>query len=388
MNNIVITRAKYEQAYINTFINHYLNLGFNHIYIFIEHTEKYEEQSYTNVTFIKYVKKEKVINNKILLNFLKNKKNIDWVLYCDCDEFLFLENNIKIKDYINKYYKPGIGQFLFKWAMIENYKSLKNENNMKNIFNYSNIYTNSHYKSLFRLKNLINITCPHFAVINNNTYLNNKKITNLVGYFKNEHNNNNNINVNDYTSFVLHYHNRNAENTIIKCLTYWYNNIDLNILNKINNIPVNDIKKYISKINLSFHHSRFKKINKYIKNKNINFIENMTIDIQKEYDIIYSLSKKYNIEICKINNLIETIDKKISPFFLEKDIKINQLINAKYGSNEKKIDVTEIIKNILSKNNNYLILDKKYNVLFKKDPHLGVIKHLNIKYKNNKDDTK
>ena len=68
MNNIVITRAKYEQAYINTFINHYLNLGFNHIYIFIEHTEKYEEQSYTNVTFIKYVKK-KVINNKILLNF-------------------------------------------------------------------------------------------------------------------------------------------------------------------------------------------------------------------------------------------------------------------------------------------------------------------------------
>ena len=54
----------------------------------------------------------------------------------------------------------------------------------------------------------------------------------------------------------------------------------------------------------------------------------------------------------------------------------------------KKIDVTEIIKNILSKNNNYLILDKKYNVLFKKDPHLGVIKHLNIKYKNNKDDTK
>ena len=85
---------------------------------------------------------------------------------------------------------------------------------------------------------------PSFSVINNNTYLNNKKITNLVGYFKNEHNNNNNINVNDYTSFVLHYHNRNAENTIIKCLTYWYNNIDLNILNKINNIPVNDIKIY------------------------------------------------------------------------------------------------------------------------------------------------
>ena len=41
----------------------------------------------------------------------------------------------------------------------------------------------------------------------------------------------------------------------------------------------------------------------------------MTIDIQKEYDIIYSLSKKYNIEICKINNLIETIDKKYLHFF-------------------------------------------------------------------------
>ena len=135
MYNIVVTRAKNEHGFLENFINHYLNLGFDFIYIFIENGEKYDIIN-SKAAFIRhYYKGDEVIPlifNKFL-KYLSKKKKIDWVLHVDVDEFLFLKNNIKIHEYIYKFDRKNIGQFIFKWAMIENFRSIDSENNFQNI---------------------------------------------------------------------------------------------------------------------------------------------------------------------------------------------------------------------------------------------------------------
>ena len=145
MYNIIVTRAKNEHGFLENFIDHYLNLGFDFIFIFIENDQKYSVRN-QKIAFIKHNYKGNDVIPFIFGEFLQQpniKKKVNWVLHVDIDEFLFLKDNMKIHEYISKYYKTNIGQFIFKWAMIENFRSISSENDFQDI---ANQFTRQKYK--------------------------------------------------------------------------------------------------------------------------------------------------------------------------------------------------------------------------------------------------
>ena len=113
-----MTLIKNEKVYLNEFIDYYLNLGVDCIYIYDD-----ESTDGTNFLLKKYIKNKTVVYNKIVRrnknfkfinrwghykHFSKNySKKYDWLMSFDCDEYLSFpsnqsfNNNITIKKYLN-----------------------------------------------------------------------------------------------------------------------------------------------------------------------------------------------------------------------------------------------------------------------------------------------
>jgi hypothetical protein len=308
MYNVVITRAKNEHGYLNVFINHYLNLGFDLIYIFIEKDQKYEK-TYPKTLFIKHDYKG---DNVVPFMFKKvkiKKKKINWVLHVDIDEFLFLKDNIKIYDYLKKFNKKSIGQFIFKWAMLENFRSINTENDFQNILNQSKLYFNNHYKSIVKLAYIKCSDGPHQVKSKKDTYLDNIKIENekLKGYCDENNNYSNAI--------LIHYHTRNLENLFVKALVTNLSEkkINPNILNK--NLSIIELKIKMKKLSLPFGHAKKKVLNK----KNIfkfKFNINTKIDKKIINNILEDICKLYNVKYNIIIKYIKDLEFKYSNHFL------------------------------------------------------------------------
>lgn len=310
MCNIVVTRAKNEHGYLGNFIDHYLNLGFDFIYIFIEQDQCYNIKN-PKISFINYTNKRVNDIQFIFNNFLKDlskKKEIDWVLHVDIDEFLFLQNNIKIHEYINKFYRENIGQFIFKWAMIENFRSIDSENDFQNISNQCKLYSNPHYKSMIKLKYLKHGRHPHYAITIKDTYLDNIKIKGNLRGFCRENNN--------YTNAILvHYHTRNLENVFVKALATNFRDkrISPDIIHK--KYSINEMIKTIKKFKLPFHHAKGNILNKNNIPK-ILFNTNTKIDNEIIHNILKEVCKSYNVHYNTVLNYIKEFELKYSKHFL------------------------------------------------------------------------
>lgn len=99
MQLVVCAMAKNEHLYINEWVNHYLKLGFDKIYLYdnddldkpfigdyIENKDKVE------IINIRGQKKEH-LQHDIYTSFYNSHK-FEWCLFCDIDEFLFGVDNI------------------------------------------------------------------------------------------------------------------------------------------------------------------------------------------------------------------------------------------------------------------------------------------------------
>lgn len=99
MRIVVCAMARNEHKYINEWVNHYVNLGFDKIYLydndeldspyigdFIENKKKVE------IINIRGMKKE-CLQHEIYTQFY-NSHDFDWCLFCDIDEFLVGVKNI------------------------------------------------------------------------------------------------------------------------------------------------------------------------------------------------------------------------------------------------------------------------------------------------------
>lgn len=310
MYNIVVTRAKNEHGFLNNFIDHYLNLGFDFIYIFIENEQFYNIQN-PKISFIKHSYKGNDVISFIFNNFLKNssiKNKIDWVLHVDIDEFLFLQDNIKIHEYINKFYRENIGQFIFKWAMIENFRSIDSENDFQNIINQSKLYSNPHYKSMIKLKYLKHGNHPHYAEIIKDTYLDNIKIKDKLKGFCEENNN--------YTNSILvHYHTRNLENVFVKSFVtnFRAKKISPDIIDQ--KYSTKEIKGKMKKLKLPFRHARGNVLNKNNIVKII-FNTNTKIDNKIIHNMLEEVCKVYNVNYNTVINYIKELEIRYSKHFL------------------------------------------------------------------------
>lgn len=121
MRCCVYTRFVYEIPYLDSFIEHYINLGFDKIIILYHDIEPY----LLSESLIEEVEIIQVENNgNKLLNQYKYllESEYDWVLNVDADEFLILHNNYaSIKEYIVsklEYNDENINMFQFSWSWL------------------------------------------------------------------------------------------------------------------------------------------------------------------------------------------------------------------------------------------------------------------------------
>lgn len=105
MKVAIIAIAKNEELYINEWINYHLNLGFDNIIICDNDDELILPSVINNdrVIIEDYTKIEAVQPKAYTDMFIKYRKDFDWFLFIDVDEFLFLEKHRNVKDFISEF---------------------------------------------------------------------------------------------------------------------------------------------------------------------------------------------------------------------------------------------------------------------------------------------
>lgn len=175
MQCCVFTRFVYDVPYLDSFIEHYINLGFDKVIILYHDLVEY----HLSDSLLEYVELIQVENNgNKLLNEYKYvfENDYDWVLNVDSDEFLVIHPDYPtIKDYIT--YKlaenEDINMFQFSWAWIHAFNpppqiTLTNMFKKYKIFIGSKDTDNSKViwvKSLTKVEHIEYMTC-HNCVLN------------------------------------------------------------------------------------------------------------------------------------------------------------------------------------------------------------------------------
>ena len=104
----ICTMGKKENLYVKEFINYYIKLGIDHIFIYDDNdpnTEKISEiidKSYKNYVTI-YENLKRIIKNQNIAFttcYHKNKIKFDWILFIDMDEYLVIVKD-NLKNYLS-----------------------------------------------------------------------------------------------------------------------------------------------------------------------------------------------------------------------------------------------------------------------------------------------
>ena len=178
MQCCVFTRFVYDVPYLDSFIEHYLKLGFDKIFILYNDVVPYHLSEH----LIEEVEVIEVENNgNKLLNEYKHlfMDDFDWVLNVDSDEFLVLhEDYPTIKDYMLAKLEENesINMFQFSWAWLHAFNPSP-EMTLSEIFNKYQMFIGSKdttdsnnnkivwVKSLTKIEHIEYMTC-HNCVLN------------------------------------------------------------------------------------------------------------------------------------------------------------------------------------------------------------------------------
>ena len=119
------TMGKEENQYLNEFVDYYIKLGINHIFIYDDNPPNYKQMSDSlddkykqNVTFYKNLSSS-FIHQSTLYNYCyeKNKNIFDWFLMVDMDEFLYLVDDKSLKEYLSDKNFEKCDFIKFNWAI-------------------------------------------------------------------------------------------------------------------------------------------------------------------------------------------------------------------------------------------------------------------------------
>ena len=174
----VFVRCKDEKN-MEEFMNYYYNIvGVDYIVIFDHNSNPSITTITSNFNNIPKTKYEVITLDSIGLPNTTNyntfdgkfdksilpilKKNMDYCLYVDTDEYLHMAKFKNIKDII-EYYSP-FDQLSIQWVLFGNNNLLTNGNGSKLLpaFTKSNNKYNKHSKSLCKLSTVSNNTNPHY----------------------------------------------------------------------------------------------------------------------------------------------------------------------------------------------------------------------------------
>jgi len=308
MKCCIYTRIFFETPYINFFIEHYIQLGFDKIIILQTDNIEYSIPNEW-IDFVEIYKVENKGDISLKENdYILKNSDYDWILSVDLDEILILNKKYKdIKDYIKIHTDiyNNITIFYFRWGMIE-----KIDNNgivsFSEILTKYNIYSNSHIKSMCRKSSLLNVYISHLFTVNeNNIFFEGKIVYENKPIWD--------LNDNSYEDTILvHLHTRSIHNIFTKSFITRFD--EKKISNKqgfLDFIGFMDIKndsniiekfkEYIGlKAELPFRHSTSPKINVNLFDLyNIYHYKYDLIDTEKEKRIIQYLLTNDNIDITK-----------------------------------------------------------------------------------------
>ena len=192
----VCIRAKDEQKLICEFVAHYMNLGFDKIFIYdnmsdpsIEKTLYDKNPNLPRQVEIKIDNVKHGNQRSIYTDCINNNKDFDWILLCDADEFLDIRTNSTIKNFLSKY-SNDVCTILINWVCYGtggikkfNYNKLVMEQFVKRE-SYRHFW-NRFVKSFVRPKLMNKVTNIHIATNIEKYKLNNiydvygKRITGL-----------------------------------------------------------------------------------------------------------------------------------------------------------------------------------------------------------------
>lgn len=135
MRVVVCAMAKNEHLYINEWVEHYVNLGVDTIYIYdnddlkSEYIGNYINSKYAENVVIKNVrglKREHLQNDVYTAFYNKYGTTFDYCLFCDIDEFL--DGVSDIKTWLSTLKAP---QIRIKWRLFGDDDTIKRDMNIK-----------------------------------------------------------------------------------------------------------------------------------------------------------------------------------------------------------------------------------------------------------------
>lgn len=113
--------AKNEQKIICDWVSHYLKLGFDKIFIYDNMSEPSIESSLKEKNFVNdkiFIEIDTVKYSNQTVNYQKcinENKDLDWLLLCDADEFLWLKEGT-IKDFLS-IFSENTCSILINWLV-------------------------------------------------------------------------------------------------------------------------------------------------------------------------------------------------------------------------------------------------------------------------------
>lgn len=159
MQVVVCAMAKNEHLYIKDWVNHYLRIGFDKIYIFdnddpgTKSIKRFLPQtSKVEIINIRGVKKEN-LQHEIYTKFYKEHR-FDWCLFCDVDEFLSGVQNIHL--YLSLPQFKNASQIRIKWRLFGDDDKIERDMSKPVYCCFKKVITSSLNRGLNKKSNLQN----------------------------------------------------------------------------------------------------------------------------------------------------------------------------------------------------------------------------------------
>ena len=184
MEIVVCAMAKNEHKYINEWVEHYINLGVDKIYIYDNddldkpYIRDFISSKFLNKCVIKNIRgqqKPKLQHDIYTGFYIKYGKTFDWCLFCDIDEFLFGVDDIHSWLEQPQFYNAE--QIRIKWKLFGDDNLVQRDMNKSVVETFTKEVKTSLNRNLINIGNLerqgkmivrgglsnVVIRSPHFA---------------------------------------------------------------------------------------------------------------------------------------------------------------------------------------------------------------------------------
>ena len=267
------TMGKQENLYVKEFVNYYINLGIDKIFIFDDNdinTEKISDM--IEFKYKKYIKIYKPKELKLFRQsqqftfcYTKNKNKFDWILMVDMDEYLYIKKDKLIKNYLSRPVFNKCDFIKFHWMLPNDNNYLYYEN--KSLFKR---FKGPYKRSIF-VKSIIRGNIPKLKYMVHSPSISPLRNSSCNNIGKKINNNKINLefikNINIKAAFIIHFKYKSTEEYILKIKRGYHNLLKSFILetkiksylkdNKITKEKLQFIEKEL-KINLSKYKNKCK----------------------------------------------------------------------------------------------------------------------------------